>query len=427
MLQKAKKIISDISTDFAAAISGGADSMCLLSLIIECGKKDSATVLSISHGIRENSQQDMQFVKDYCNKHGIKFVGYKIDVPTKAQEYKLSIETQARLMRHQIFSDYCKKNNVPILLAHNLDDNIESILMHIFRGSGLNGLVGMSSKDGHIIRPLIEVQKQTIYKYLENNNIPFVEDQTNKDIIYKRNHIRAIFPEIEKSFPAAKKSILSLSSIVKKHLSYIRSQLRQDYLLTSGGAVLLDKNALKTPLVEQYILQAFNKVGLFFDYEQKHITACINLASLENGKSIDLPHGLKVFNEYNYLAFEFLEVVKAQEQPLIEGLNQIGGKKFLVDKTKKDYQSGKIIVDYEKLKGSTVRFRKDGDRFTPCGGGSKKLKEYLNDKKIPLRIRDRLPLITKGSEVLVIVGVELSEKVKVTTNTKSKYLIEVCD
>ncbi len=420
----AQKIINSIESNFAAGISGGADSMCLLFLILKSGKKDKVTVLNVSHGIRKNSCQDQQFVQDFCKKNGIKFLGFKIDVPTEAKKNKNSIETQARLMRQQIFYDYCRDNNVPILLAHNKDDNVESILMHIFRGCGINGLVGMGNKDGHIIRPLLGRKKSEICQYLKQNNVPYVEDETNTDISYRRNHIRALIPEIEKSFPSVKKAVISLSDLAKKHKAFLDSQLNQDYFIWDKSALLLDKKALDTLLASEYVLRALEKIGIRTDFEQKHINLILELANLENGKSLDLPHGLRVYNEYSYLAFEFFSPISAEEKPFVLGLNQIGDANIFASVTDMGPTLGKIIVDGDKLSGARVRFRKAGDVFTPIGGGSKKLKEYLNEQKIPLRKRDRLPLITLGKEVLVVGAVQLSEKVKITEATRTRYLIE---
>ncbi|MCL2676001.1 MAG: tRNA lysidine(34) synthetase TilS [Firmicutes bacterium] len=435
MLKKALGIINGLNGPFAVGCSGGADSMCLLSLCLTAGRRGDLTVINVDHGIRENSAADSAFVRGFCVKNRVKFIGHKIDVPAAAKLSGRSIETEARIERHAIFKEFCEKNGVPLFLAHNKGDNAESVLMHIFRGCGIRGLAGIGERDRYIVRPLIYTEKGEIYEYLRLNGVPYVEDETNGDLNYSRNRIRAIISEAEKSFAGAVGAVASLSDIAKGTLNFIDSHLDESFFKVDSGAVLLDKRALDGFLAGEYVYKAARMAGLAVDLEQKHIAAAIGLAKLKTGRRLDLPHGLRVFNEREVLAFEFYSPIEGiiKDFAADYGEQEFFGMKIKVLPVDLDLfgvaldSSGelhafkppknRLFADLDKLCGAKLRLRQEGDRFHACGGKSKKLKEFFNEKRVPLRVRDKLPLIASDDEVLAILGHRVGERVKVTAKT----------
>ena len=178
------------SKHLLCAVSGGADSMCLLHLLKSSGIK--VTAAHFEHGIRgEESVRDMDFVKAYCEANSIPFVCARGDVPAYAKAKGMSIEEAARALRYAFLEEQCSLLGCDyIATAHNADDNAETVLMNLIRGSGAKGLSGIPRSRGKLIRPLLDVSRSEIEAYIRKNNIPFVEDSTNLSQDYTRNFIR---------------------------------------------------------------------------------------------------------------------------------------------------------------------------------------------------------------------------------------------
>jgi tRNA(Ile)-lysidine synthase len=173
-------------------VSGGVDSMTLLSLALEVFPHENIRVAHIEHGIRaEQSKEDARFVADFCERNGVLCDVLHVDIPALASQNKRSEETEARLYRREVFFGYIERGEADyIMLAHNRDDLIESVLMHVLRGCSVSGLVGMREVDGVILRPLISVTRAEIEEYAKAKGIKYRVDSTNFDDKYDRNFIR---------------------------------------------------------------------------------------------------------------------------------------------------------------------------------------------------------------------------------------------
>jgi len=465
-LKKALEILKKHSGKrLGIGVSGGADSMCLLSLVLQISndttasvnsknnpprlKNDAAnhkkenigsngffksiTVLHVDHNLRPTSKRDHNLVQDYCAKYGITFKSISADIGALAKKNKQSIETAARHVRHEFYCNFMQSDggdsdNTAIVLGHNLDDQAETVLMHIFRGCGLNGLIGMSETDGHIIRPLISTSKTEILQYVKQNKIPYAEDETNSDTKYSRNLIRGFLEAVKPHYPAATANINNLSRISGQTQNIILKLLKEEYYSTDNGAVLLDKQALKDSLFPHYIIRAYYKTGLVSGLENIHIDA---VKALKTGGKLDLPQGLTVYSERKHFVFcknQYNKKLSSIKMPLFKkGLNTINGFSFFAEECFAPFKINAdcLLIDADLIDGAVVRFRQDGDTFKPYGNGTKKLKSFLNEKHIPNRKKDTIPLIAKNSEVLVVVGTELSDKVKITDTTKRAYRIKL--
>ena len=186
-------IVSIINTYpvIALAVSGGVDSMAMLEWFRQNRPKDSFLIINIDHHIRgEESRRDSDFVKCYADKYGIELKKYDVDAIGFAKENGYTIEQAARILRHKIFEAAVQQYASAVATAHHAQDQAESVFMHIARGTGIDGLQGMSVEDGHILRPLLFTTKQEILEYVDKNKIEFCEDSTNKDNNYSRNFIR---------------------------------------------------------------------------------------------------------------------------------------------------------------------------------------------------------------------------------------------
>ena len=416
--------------------SGGSDSMALLHFLAKNQEKFDIEVVAIhvDHGIRDNSYLDADFVKEKAKQLGVRFYKFRVDVPKIAKEKSISIETAARDARYGVFRALLKKGVVDkIALAHHMLDQAETILMHIFRGSGVAGARGMSPISENVfVRPLLSTQKQEIYDYLDRNHIEFVEDETNEDMGYSRNFVRnRIMKDILSRWSGAACAIVNFGKAVQDDDDYINSQIHTDAFIVEDRSVKIPLSYFLYPnaISSRIVFRAFNAIGINTDVEKKHIDMIKELARAgENGKRLNLPFDIIAVKEYDYLTI----YNRHEEKPVLDLPFKCGefdlpnGKKLIVKRVKDfNLTDGQLVLDYRKVpKEAFWRFRKDGDVFTKFGGGTKKLKSFLIDKKVPSRLRDQLPLLVVGNEVLAIAGVEISEKVKVE-NVPTAYMIEI--
>ena len=416
------------------AVSGGKDSMALLCYLNILSKEMDFEIVAITvdHGIRENSNQDAQFVMNYCKDNNIRAYKFKLDVPLFAKEKSLSIESAARQCRFGVFDNLLKKGVVDkIALAHHQSDQAETVLMRLLRGSGISGLKGMSLlRDNKYIRPMLKTSEKEIWDYVCQNNIQFREDETNQENEYNRNFLRnEIIPKLLTRWPNTIQAILTFSEIASRDDEYIYSQVPTDAFIISDNVVKIPLSYFiyPSPIVSRMLYKALNSIGVNKDIEARHIEMITNFVEKsENGKKIDLPFKVSLHKEYDYITItnkqkpkvEFLQKFK------VGAINVPNFGQICVKKAKKLTNNG-LFVDADTLpKDVTWRFRKPGDVFEKFGGGTKKLKEFLIDKKVPSRLRDFIPVLASGNQILVVAGLEISDKVKVTKDTKNIYKIE---
>lgn len=418
---KKNKLI-DAGDVIGVAVSGGADSMCLLHFL-NSHKDDldiSVVAITIDHMLRgENSLGDALFVKTYCRENGIPCYKYSVDCQSICSEQNLTIEEGARLGRYEVFNKLLDSNKVDkVALAHHLSDQAETILMHILRGSGLNGAVGMEPMRGKYIRPLLKVSKDDIIRYCSMEEIEYVDDETNADDKYNRNFLRLhVMPLLKKRWEGVEQNLVNFGEMAKEDNNFILSQV-------SHNGVIYGDSVIRVPtvymnyapsIVSRIIFQCLDRLGARKDIEKKHIDLIRNLATGANGKKISLPNNLIVQKEYDYVTLYKREEKKELKAPFKEGETAFGDSKIKVEKVDDiDFSVDTLYIDADKLPdGAEWRVRKTGDVFTKFGGGTKSLKDYFIDAKVPLRMRALLPVLASGNEVYCIAGIEISDKVKV--------------
>ncbi len=421
--------------------SGGSDSIALLHFLSKNQDKFGieVSVIHVDHSIRENSGNDCEFVRDFAEKLGLRFHSFKIDVPKLAKEDKKSLETAAREARAKVFNALVERGVVnKIALAHHKNDQAETILMHLFRGSGLAGARGMESVSGYFIRPMLDTGKDEILKYIKKNKLRFVDDYTNVDNVYNRNYVRnVIMPNILSRWPNAIDSIVNFGRSASEDDEFINSQIYQD-------AVIFEKAVAKIPtsyfvysssIVSRIIFKAMKGLGVNKDIERRHISLISKLAlNGDNGNKLNLPFGFCAVKEYDYITIHTGHAAPKKDKEFQRAFrsgefNLAGFGRVIIKKVKKEnvFQSDEntLFIDGEKLpKGVVWRFRQEGDKFCKFGGGMKKLKCFLIDKKVPARLRDFIPVLASEDEVFVVAGMEISEKIKVTEDSNKIYMIK---
>lgn len=418
------------------ACSGGRDSICLLHYLnsIKTDFDFEVVAINVDHGIRQTSALDTEFVMDFCKEHKIRAYKFKGEALKVAKEEKLTIEQAARKVRYGVFETVIKKGLVDkIALAHHMNDQAETILLNIIRGCGLSGASGMDPiRDGIYIRPMLKTPREEIMSYIDENGLEYVEDETNKDNSYSRNYIRNIvLPALRKHFGAVDKNIVNFSQICAQDDEFINSQI-------DLGSLIESKDLVKIPLTyfyknESIVNRVLRKVFAKFaqqDIERKHIRMVKEFAlEAKNGNVISLPFKIKVMKEYEFVTIGRLKKKDTVgTYPFRSGKLKIDGYGIIRSTSSKVLTEPKIhqhIIDADKLPTKACwRFRQEGDMFSPFGmEGSKKLKDYFIDKKIPQRMRDSIPVLAVNNKILAVADIEIADELKVTEDTRHYYKI----
>ena len=435
------RAISNRNLKVAVAVSGGGDSMALLHYLCAQQKKLNFKViaLNVEHGIRdEQSLKDTEFVKIYCKQNKIPLLTYSVNSIDYAKENKLSLEQSARILRYECFYTALNSQKCQVIAtAHHSRDNAESVLLNLFRGTGIKGLKGiLPNFEDKIIRPFLSVSKQEIEQYLSKHKIPFVTDQTNLCDDYTRNFIRLnILPKIKEIFPEVENSISRLSALVSSEDEFLDS-LAEKSLIVQDNLVKIPLT-LAPVLFNRGVILALKKLGVKKDWAKVHVDDVSSLTNKENGKFITLPQNVVAVREYDVITLK-----QNASTPLTEfnaftfkvGSFNYNGNSFSVEECKDitkvknllnnracNTQNGKkpLFVDGDAIpKTAVIRIRQKGDKFTPFNCGSKTLSDYFTDKKIPLLMRDSYPVLADGKEILAIFGIEISQKLKINSDTK---------
>ena len=418
--------LPDLTKKYALAVSGGPDSMAMLHMFYKHRPKLDYYVVTVNHGLREAGKSDAKFVEDYCKKHKIDCQRFDVDVKAICKAEKLSVETGARQARYQIFSqldcDY-------VCLAHNKDDNAESVLMHILRGCGTHGVIGMRYQKGRYVRPLLHYAKQYLEDYCKVNNVPYVVDETNSDLNMMRNYVRhEIVPRLKNINSNAVNNVLRCSENIKEDDDYLNS-------LADISQVQFDKYSIKIPIslltqpkpiAYRVIRKALFEAGYVNNVEKFHYDNVIALANGFGGRRLSLPFDLVAVNEYDSITIisnSYFDSI-AEQISLPVTIGQTKTSYGTVNVTADEPNQPSLQLDWDKLPSTAViRTPQQGDVFTKFGGGTKTLVKYLIDKKVPQRQRNKLLLVADGNNVLVVCGIEIADSVKIDKNTTNKYYI----
>lgn len=431
-------------------VSGGADSMCLLRVLMELSKIYllNLTVVHIHHGIRgKEADEDKSFVESFCMKNHINFVSADFDIPAIAKKEGLSTEEAGRLKRYETFEEVLIKEHADkIAVAHNMGDNVETILLNMLRGTGISGMSGIKPVRGHIIRPIMCLTREEIEEYLRGENLGYRVDSTNLKNDYTRNKIRnELIPYLNENINSkATAHIGLLGEMVADIDDFLNEEAdrQMEKLLMSGGNHHIEidaagfrnlHKALKTVVARKLVMKVSGKLK---DITANHIKSIIDIAEGETGRKINLPYNLTAVKYPESLVIK-KEVQKEEVKDLevlidkIPGCFDIGTSqvKFSYDKYENlNFMEKKYTkwLNCDILKGSlSIRNRREGDYIVVNeSGGRKKLKDYFIDLKIPKDQREDVLLLADGSHILWVVGYRISEAAKVFDTTQNIIKVE---
>lgn len=429
------------------AVSGGVDSVVLLHVLKELTRELKLTlaVAHFDHGIRPDSAQDAEFVRQLARSLKLRFYTERADVPAYAQAKKISLEVAARQLRYQFLEKTAKTHTfTKIALGHTLNDQAETLLMRLIRGSGLDGLAGIppvrSTQHCQYIRPLIECTREQIEAFAKTKNLQWREDPTNRDRTILRNRIRheliPILREYNPNLLEALGRTARLLSQAAEHLKHEADQLLKDLLCDERADELaLDlKRFLKLHYYLQALVlrQAVSTVNALCELEAAHIEAVLEWLSRRGEGELALPAGVRVLRRHNQLLvtarpaatpkrFEHLLTVPGETVlPEIGWRFQtvLGAQPHLCRLNPQDTSALRVLLDADKVQGGLrVRNRRPGDRIV-LKEGTKKLQDLFVDKKIPREARDTIPLICDENALIWIVGQAVNEAYRVTPRTQ---------
>ena len=433
------------------ALSGGPDSVALLHLLSRHRKsmKLNLTAVYINHQIRKKAALlEEKFCQKLCDSLKVELDIVSEDIPALAQRRKMGLEEAAREFRYELFDLLAvEDHHERIALGHHADDRVETILFRILRGTGTSGLSGIPIKRGKIIRPLYYLTKQDILEYLSKQDLEYCIDQSNEGVDFRRNYIRnRLLVNIRKELnPQVDRAILGLSAIAAaddRFLEQVTEKAAANTIRwTPGGKIELDLTRLSTydtairRRLLRYCLKMLSATG---EAPDRVVIERLEHLATAGGRALSVPGRLRAVRAGNMLVIHRTGRLSFQKQ-LDPGRTLLLDRPAIKIRSEvetnwtaqpiKERGTRKVTLDLEKIKPPlVVRSIKPGDRFRPLGlGGSKKVGDYLTDKKVEPVFRDEIPVICDAEGIIWLVGFEIDDRVKVDVHTGKVITIEVSD
>ena len=438
-------------------VSGGADSVCLLFVLCNLQQRMGfrVKVCHVNHGLRgEDADADEQYVRELCRRMDVDFRVFHEDVELIARNRKQSQEEAGRAVRRAAFEKMCQEDGgTKIATAHHRDDNVETVLMNISRGTGIQGLCGIWPVRGKWIRPLLYLDRRRIETFLTEQGLTWRTDLTNKEDAYTRNRIRHnILPAMTDQINSGTvKHIDELSAQARELWEYLNQEtsraMQRCTAGLEGGGLAVDGEILEREsgaVKKQVIKRCLASVrGEEKDIGATHILEVLELLSRQPGRTVHLPGNVTAERVYSGIEIRHRQETaeKGTEIRLnIPGETQIPDKatkiscRLITDFDRKDAEeipqkSYTKWIDYDIIKCSlSVRTRQSGDYLTVDESGNRqKLKSYFINEKIPRRERERMILIADGNEIVWIPGHRMSKRYQVGDNTERVLEIKITE
>ncbi len=423
MLQKEDSVI--------AGISGGADSVCLLFMLLKLQKELGFALMAVhvNHGIRgAEAERDEAYVKRLCRQWNVRLKVYRENVPAYAKEHGMTEEEAGRDIRRTCFCKVLKEwGGTKIALAHHENDNVETLLWNLCRGTGIRGLGGIAPVNDVWIRPLLCVKRREIESYLKKRGISYCTDTTNADRRYMRNRIRMdVIPYLEdcvntESVSHMGKTMERMYELEQYILEEVGQYKESCTGWKNGRRIIRQTEYTKIPkALRDNVLHEIlcETAGRRKDIEEVHVQMLRDLFTKQVGKRIDLPYGVTAIRTYEGVRFEknIPEASYAGDENELFSIRVFDREPGNVTFPEKIYTKW---FDYDIIKNTVkIRHRIAGDSIVINRyGGRKKLKQYFTDQKIPQEDRDKIWIAADGDEVLWIVGYRQSQKYQITEKT----------
>lgn len=428
-------------------VSGGADSISLVHILHLLSSKYNLmlTAVHVNHCLRgEDADNDERYVVSFCESLNIPIKIFSCDITKEAEKTGLTLEEAGRKIRYRAFYDTLKEKSAnKIAVAHNMNDNAETVLMRLCRGTGIKGLGGISPTRDNIIRPLINVSRDEIENYCNSHALKYCTDYTNNIDIYTRNKIRLhLLPWLRENLNNNIVSTLyKTSELLREEDIFMDNMAKRELEKCETSPSHINIEALKKydPVLRRRIIRlAYIRYSKdLHDISYDHVQSVLSLLDKPTGKSVNLPHGLGAIREYDTIyiynkedkILDYSYTIALDSKTYIPEINR----NVLISKTPQSISKNvyTIAFDYDKINGDLVlRTRKSGDKIYLQGlNGTKTLKKLFIDLKIPRNTRDTLPLLATGSDVLWLYENIISGTYIADENTNCKlyfYIWEDC-
>jgi len=442
-------------------VSGGADSVCLLHVLARWRRELGINlwVAHLNHQLRgAESEEDAKYVANLARQLGIPMTIDRQDAAGYRSERNCSIEEAGRELRYDFLTRVADDVGAKrVAIGHTRDDQVETILMHILRGTGTSGLRGLDpcspipsrSCQILVIRPLLDITRDETMRYCQQYMLEPRSDPSNLSLSFFRNRLRLeLLPLLRQHSPSVDRALLRLAEIAKDDGAFIEQQASELWgkvARQEDNAICLDKKQFATlpiALQRQLIRSAIAKIlGDTRDIEAIHIEAVRGLLSKQVGKRISLPHGLVSHGEYS----EILITSTAKQSQLasrshpfpplhaqfplkVPGETRLSGWRVIASIAQERRNSGDFIAEFDLHKTGTelfVRQREPGDRFQPLGMNiTKKLQDFMVDVKIPRSWREHIPIVCSHQQIIWVLGWRIDDRVKVTEASKEILRLE---
>lgn len=434
------------------AVSGGADSMCLLLVLFQLctTQKFEICVVHVEHGIRgKESEEDAQFVENFCKMHKIPCKVYHCKAEKYAKEHKMTVEEGARELRYGYFKEAAKEFSADkIAVAHHQNDSAETMLFHLARGTDLKGLCGILPVRENVIRPLLCVERREIEAYLKEQGQAYCMDETNKELEYSRNRIRhQVLPELVQ---INQQAIGHMNQVAEKaqELEELVEQLTREAwercVCEKDNDILVSERLRKEKyLIQKKVLyQAITRrAGSSKDISNVHVCQVLELLEKQVRKKVNLPYELEAERTYEGILIhkiqEDVEKILQNTWEVVPGefveIPELGyciHTRIIEGNIQNQEIPQKMYtkwLDYDKIKGSMhLRTRREKDYFIiNTRGERKRLKKYLIDEKVPCKQREKILLLADEEHLVWVIGHRIGEDVKVTEHTKRILEIQI--
>jgi tRNA(Ile)-lysidine synthase len=448
-----------IDPPIVVGLSGGSDSMVLLHAMKE--KNLAPIAAHFNHKLREESDQDAEFIREYCLRLELPYREGEGDVTQYSKEFGLSIEEAARILRYRFLFDIAETEHAgAVAVGHHSDDQVETIIMNLLRGTGTKGLTGMQivtypnpwSETIPLVRPLLEVTKTEIMAFQKEYDLPYLEDPSNLDIHFHRNNIRhTVIPRLEEVAPGLKKRLLQTSQILSSEnqaLDHFTNKAWEECLNSQGGSYiqLTRETFLNFPTAIQRRLIRKALQSLRPDYRELSfplVEAAMTFFRNPAQKSTNWVAKVNLSQSAKWVVFSTWETDVVKDQfPQLQGSREVNlpkegeislGNGWYFNLQTIEYSADqydqlifpgedfRVWVDQKSLGDDpTLRVRQEGDTINPFGMGGKSMKisDLMINEKIPALYREEWPLLSSADKILWVPGGRLSQDARVTKKTE---------
>lgn len=445
MLQTVKTFVSryrliEKNDRVLLAVSAGPDSMAMLHILNAWQEEGQFTIGAayLNHQLRPEAEAEQEYLQTFCQAHQIPFYTRTVDVSAYARRGKKTLEEAGREQRYLFFKELCSQFDwQKIATAHHRDDRAETVLIHLLRGSGIKGLRSIMPFSGQLIRPMLAVSKVEILAYLKANAIQYFIDASNYDLNYLRNRVRhELLPLLQTYNPQIISSLNQLADIAAAEDQALETATEslwpQLMICQQADKIILD-NAKLGQLALAYqrrlVLKALAALTSESGWGLSAVDYVLELAFKPgSGKRINLPQGVMVRKQYRELVFSLTESEGKSfcyeiSMPGFVKVAETGATFSFTIIARENFQAadGETYFDYDKLTFPLfLRSRQAGDRFSPAYmQGSKKLKDYFIDIKLPAALRDQVPVLASQHEIYALLGYRLSSKALIDASTRT--------